>query len=100
MIDAEILCVVDTGMPKCDARPMITAELVSAAKPLTGWKWTILCPSVLIIRQPPPAVPAAITRPHITLIQRAIVPLCPGAGAGTSKNESHLGKLARRPAAV
>src|SRR5215212_3091081 len=100
MIDAEILCVVDTGIPKCDARPMITAELVSAANPLTGCRWTILCPSVLMIRQPPPAVPAAITSAHITLIQSAMGTLCPGSGGGTSRNESQPGRFANRPAAV
>ena len=31
MIAAEILCVVDTGMPKCEAAMMTVAEAVSAA---------------------------------------------------------------------
>ena len=39
---------------------MITAALVSAAKPCTGCSFTILWPSVRMIRQPPAAVPAAM----------------------------------------
>jgi hypothetical protein len=33
MIDAVMLCVVETGMPKWEATPMIAAEVVSAANP-------------------------------------------------------------------
>ena len=52
---------------------MITvAELVSAAKPLIGCSLTILWPSVLMMRQPPAAVPAAMVSAHSTLIQTAI----------------------------
>jgi len=36
MIAAEMLCVVDTGIPIIEANPMTAAELVSAAKPWTG----------------------------------------------------------------
>src|SRR4051812_27343754 len=53
-----------------------------------------------MIRQPPPAVPAAITSAHMTLIQSAIDTLCPGSGGGTSRNESQPGRFANRPAAV
>src|ERR1700753_4047582 len=72
MMDAEILCVVETGMPKMEARPMTMAELVSAANPLIGCSFTIWWPSVLMMRQPPTAVPAAITRAQVILIQGAI----------------------------
>src|SRR6476619_2673027 len=65
MMAADTLCVVDTGMPKCDATPMIAAEVV----------------------------PAAITSAHITLIQIAIVRLCPGSGGAICRKESQCGKL-------
>src|SRR5580698_2014372 len=72
MMDAEILCVVETGMPKIEARPMTVAELASAANPLMGCSFTILWPSVLMMRQPPTAVPHAMVRAQTTLIQSAI----------------------------
>src|SRR5512142_342073 len=68
MMAAEMLWVVETGMPRWVAARMTVAELVSAAKPLMGWSLTILWPSVLMMRQPPTAVPAAIVRAHTTLI--------------------------------
>ena len=51
MIAAEMLCVVETGIPKCVARPIIEAEVVSAAKPFTACNFTNLCPKVLMILQ-------------------------------------------------
>src|SRR3954471_20220321 len=72
MMAAEILCVVETGMPSFVAMKMTVAELVSAAKPLMGWSFTILWPSVLMMRHPPAAVPAAIVRAQTILIHRAI----------------------------
>src|SRR6476469_9577228 len=53
-----------------------------------------------MIRQPPLAVPAAITSAHITLIQRAIDRLCPVSAGATWRNASHRGSLARPPSAV
>src|ERR1700742_2406255 len=70
MMDAEILCVVETGIPRYDAMAMTVAELVSAAKPLIGCSFTILCPSVLMMRQPPTAVPAHMVNAHVTIIHR------------------------------
>ena len=61
-----MLCVVDTGMPKREASRITDAALVSAAKPWIGCSFTILWPSVLMMRQPPAAVPAAITRAQVT----------------------------------
>src|SRR5580704_1574076 len=72
MMDAEILCVVETGMPNHEATAMTVAELASAAKPLIGCNLTILWPRVLMMRQPPTAVPDAIVSAHNILIQRAI----------------------------
>src|SRR5206468_4316991 len=82
MIEAEMLCVVETGMPNSEATKMTEAELASAANPLMGCSLTILWPSVLMMRQPPTAVPAAITRAQVTLIQSAIPMDLPGAGSG------------------
>src|SRR5271156_1065867 len=36
MMEAEMLCVVETGMPSHEAMAMTVAELASAAKPLIG----------------------------------------------------------------
>src|SRR5688572_5442594 len=72
MMAAEMLWVVETGMPKWVAIQITNAELVSAANPLMGCSFTILWPSVLMMRQPPAAVPAAMTNAQTTLIQRAI----------------------------
>ena len=60
MIADEITCVVETGMPKCEAPRMIVAAVVSAAKPWTGSSLTTRWPIVLMIRQPPAAVPSEI----------------------------------------
>ena len=51
---------------------MTAAELASAAKPLIGCSFTILCPSVLMIRQPPAAVPAAMVIAQTTFTQTGI----------------------------
>src|SRR5688572_5049351 len=72
MIDAEILWVVETGIPKNVAIKITEAELASAANPLIGCSFTILWPSVLMMRQPPAAVPAAITTAQVTFTQRAM----------------------------
>src|SRR5690625_4254438 len=72
MIDDDTQCVVDTGMPRTEAARITSAELVSATNPLMGCSLTILWPSVLMIRQPPPAVPAAITSAHNTATQAGI----------------------------
>ena len=60
MIALEITCVVDTGMPKCEAPRMMVAAVVSAAKPCTGSSLTTRWPIVRMIRQPPAAVPNEI----------------------------------------
>ena len=60
MIADEITWVVETGIPKCDAPKMIVAAVVSAANPWTGSSFTTLWPIVLMIRQPPAAVPSEI----------------------------------------
>src|SRR5690606_37530116 len=75
MIADEMLCVVDTGMPSDEAARITEAALVSAAKPWMGCSLTSLCPRVLMIRQPPAAVPAAITSAQVILIQRSMSPL-------------------------
>src|SRR5215467_13290431 len=72
MIDAETLCVVDTGMPSVDAVMMTVDDAMSAATPLIGCSLTILWPSVRMMRQPPAIVPAAMTTAQVALIQVAI----------------------------
>src|SRR6266576_175823 len=57
MIALEMTWVVETGIPKCDAVRMIVAAVVSAAKPWTGSSLTTRWPIVLMMRQPPAAVP-------------------------------------------
>src|SRR6185437_1341968 len=78
---------------------MITAaDEVSAANPLIGCSLTILWPSVLMMRQPPPAVPAAITSAHTTFTHTGIVKV--SALPGMRRNDSHAGKSSSRCAAV
>src|SRR5690606_15578191 len=96
MIAVEMLWVVDTGMPKCAARVSTVAELVSAAKPWIGCSLTILWPRVLMIRQPPEAVPAAITMAQVITIHIAIWVPSPSPGCRTA---SHAGRSSRVPAA-
>src|SRR5688572_21794538 len=69
MMAALMLWVVETGMPRVEASVITEAALVSAAKPWMGCSFTILWPSVLMMRQPPAAVPAAITMAQVILIQ-------------------------------
>src|ERR1700754_4099517 len=99
MIDADTLCVVDTGMPATDAARITAAELNSAAKPLIGWSLTILWPSVLMIRQPPPAVPAALgsAQPPFTHTGTGTPPL---GSCGMRSHDSHSGRWTNWPAAV
>ena len=54
-----IVCVVETGMPKLEARNSVIAPPVSAAKPPTGRSLVIFWPMVLTMRQPPNIVPSA-----------------------------------------
>src|SRR5580698_9017121 len=100
MMEAEILCVVETGMPKIEAIAMTVAELASAAKPLMGCSFTILWPSVRMMRHPPTAVPAAMVRAHVTLIQSAISRVLPAGGSGVLRNESQDGSSTMWPALV
>lgn len=60
MIAEEMTWVVEMGAPKCVAAKMTIAPEVSAAKPWTGMSPMIFRPTVLMIRQPPPAVPRAM----------------------------------------
>ena len=60
MMAVEMTWVVDTGAPIWEAVRMIVAAVVSAAKPWTGSSLTTRWPIVLMIRQPPTAVPREI----------------------------------------
>src|SRR4249919_3879849 len=97
MIAAEMLWVVDTGMPSDDAARITAAALVSAAKPLIGCSFTSLWPSVLMMRQPPAAVPAAMTIAQLNLIQVSMS-LCSSASREGCRNASHDGRLSSVPA--
>src|SRR5512135_2745674 len=77
MIEALMAWVVETGMPKWAAVNRTVAAVVSAANPWTGWSLTILWPIVLMMRQPPAAVPAHMVRAQRTLIQTAMSWLWP-----------------------
>src|SRR5579862_2342809 len=58
MMEAAMTCVVLTGMPNFMAPTISTSEAEdSAAKPWMGCSLMILEPMVLMIRQPPDAVP-------------------------------------------
>src|SRR5207247_7434774 len=63
-----IVCVVLTGIPKCDATNSVIAPLDSAQKPPNGVSFVIRWPIVFTIRQPPAMVPSAIAAyaPKIT----------------------------------
>src|SRR6476469_6548690 len=72
MIALEITWVVETGIPKCDAVRMIDAAVVSAAKPWTGSSFTTFWPIVLMIRQPPAAVPSEMAVAARTMTHNGI----------------------------
>src|SRR5258705_2688489 len=72
IIEPEMTCVVESGIPQCVAASITAAAVVCAAKPWTGCILTSLWPMVLIIRQPPAAVPAAIVTAQMTLTQTGI----------------------------
>ena len=61
-MEAEMTWVVLIGAPKKEAVKITPAADVSAEKPWTAWRWKILWPMVLIIRQPPVAVPRPMHR--------------------------------------
>ena len=102
MMAVEMLWVVDTGMPKCAATVRMVAELVSAAKPLIGCSFTILWPRVLMIFQPPIAVPSAITMAQVMTIQVAMScsPAAPGCRNASQPGRSSSAPLASAPNSV
>jgi len=55
-----IVCVVDTGTPRDDARNKVAAPEVSAIKPPTGFSLVNLEPIVFTILKPPKRVPTAM----------------------------------------
>ena len=60
MIAPVIVCVVLTGMPKCDDRNNVMAPAVSAQKPPNGVSFVMRWPIVFTMRQPPAIVPSPI----------------------------------------
>ena len=59
-IDPVMVCVVDTGIPKCSVNPRVTAPAVSAATPSKAFTFVIFEPIVLTIFHPPLMVPKDI----------------------------------------
>ena len=57
-----IVCVVETGIPRCVAMNSVVAPAVSAQNPPTGFSFVIFIPIVLTMRQPPNAVPIPMAR--------------------------------------
>src|SRR5688572_11263580 len=69
IMDPVIVCVVDTGMPSSVAVNSAIALDVSAQNPPTGLSFVIFIPMVLTMRQPPNAVPSAITKLQLMTTQ-------------------------------
>ena len=55
-----MVCVVETGMPKCVAKKSVKAPPVSAQTPSTGFSYVMRWPIVFTMRHPPNMVPAAM----------------------------------------
>ena len=73
MIAAVMVCVVETGTPKCVATWITLAAAVSAANPWMGSSLMTLDPSVWMMRQPPEYVPAAMASAQAILTQVGMV---------------------------
>ena len=65
MIAPVIVCVVETGMPKCVAMNNVIEPAHSAANPPTGLSFVMRWPMVLTMRQPPNIVPTPIARKQL-----------------------------------
>ena len=72
-------------MPSRAVTMSTVAEVVSAAKPLTGCSRDTLRPRVLMIRRPPVAVPAAIVNAQVSFTQSGIL------NSGQCRNWSQAG---------
>src|SRR5699024_222228 len=71
-IDEDTTCVVDNGKCNEDATKIVNAEDKSAAAPLAGRIFIMLPPTVLMIFQPPTAVPRPIAAAQATLTHNSI----------------------------
>ena len=60
LIEPVIVCVVETGIPKCEAMKIAAAPPVSAQKPPYGLRRVMRWPIVFTIRHPPNSVPRAM----------------------------------------
>ena len=70
MMPPETTCVVESEKPKYDDARIVDDAPVSAEKPCAASMSVTRVPSVLITRQPPENVPAAIAAAHTTLTQK------------------------------
>ena len=70
MIAPVMVCVVETGIPKCSEMKSVIAPAVSAATPSKGVTFVILVPIVFTIFQPPLMVPKAIIKNDVKGTQK------------------------------
>src|SRR6266516_888252 len=64
-----IVCVVLTGIPKCEETNSVIAPAVSAQNPPNGVSFVIRWPIVFTIRHPPAIVPSPMAAPAATMTQ-------------------------------
>lgn len=69
MIDPEMVCVVEIGMPRAVAKKSVVAPAVSAQNPPTGFNFVILSPIVFTILHPPKRVPSPMAAWQLKTIQ-------------------------------
>src|SRR4051794_40539720 len=69
MTEPDATCVVERANPRCVDARIVVAVLTSAEKPCAGLTAVRPVPIVLMIRQPPVYVPAAMARAHATITQ-------------------------------
>jgi hypothetical protein len=81
MIAVEMLCVVDTGMPKCAASESTVAELVFRREAMDRVQLHELVAQGLDDAPAAVAVPSAITTAQVILVQVAISLPRPASGA-------------------
>src|SRR3712207_597286 len=68
----EIVCVVDSGKPPCEAARITAAPAPWAVKPCAASILMIRVPIVLMIRQPPEYVPSAIAVAALMTTQNGV----------------------------
>ena len=100
MTPPEMTCVVESEKPKYEDARIVEEAPVWAEKPCGGWMSVTRVPSVLITRQPPEKVPAAIARGAVALTQNGIACAGPEAAARDERQRDHAHRLLRIVRAV